>query len=159
MTIGEAIKDAREKHGWSQAKLADMMGVSDKTVSAWENDRNIPPLGVANKLVWIAGVESSVFADYGLDTIGDLQERINAAAFKGRKAAEAEARVAVKTTVTVPKRRHAVRVEGDTIHVELEPITSYQLTTQEARLIAYYRIMSQAQQESFVSMAKSMVEK
>lgn len=47
MTIGEAIKDAREKHGWSQAKLADLMGVSDKTVSAWENDRNIPPLGVA----------------------------------------------------------------------------------------------------------------
>ena len=31
-----AIKDMREKRGLTQKALADMIGVSDKTVSKWE---------------------------------------------------------------------------------------------------------------------------
>ncbi len=40
MTLPELLKKAREKKGWSQAELADRLGVSPGTVGGWESDKN-----------------------------------------------------------------------------------------------------------------------
>ena len=50
MTIGEKIKLLREKHGMTQLELARAVGVSDKAVSTWENDINVPRMGVIQKI-------------------------------------------------------------------------------------------------------------
>lgn len=42
MTLGEKIKDAREKKNLSQEELALQLGVSRQAVSKWENDNSIP---------------------------------------------------------------------------------------------------------------------
>lgn len=42
MGIGEKIKEARTKAGLSQKKLADIVGVKQSAVAAWEGGRNQP---------------------------------------------------------------------------------------------------------------------
>lgn len=42
MTLGEKIKQAREKKNLSQEELAEKLGVSRQAVSKWENDNAIP---------------------------------------------------------------------------------------------------------------------
>ena len=50
MTIGTRIKQLRESRGLTQAALADIVGVSDKAVSTWENNAYTPRMGVIQKL-------------------------------------------------------------------------------------------------------------
>ncbi len=35
--IGEFIQRSRKEKGWTQKELAEQIGVSDKTISKWEN--------------------------------------------------------------------------------------------------------------------------
>lgn len=41
-TIGNTIKQRRKEKGWSQDKLANMIGVTHAAISFWENGVNIP---------------------------------------------------------------------------------------------------------------------
>jgi len=41
-TLGKIIRNAREKLGWSQARLAREVGVSRAAVGQWENDETAP---------------------------------------------------------------------------------------------------------------------
>lgn len=41
---GSTIKRLREKQNITQAKLADLLGVSDKTISKWETGRGFPDI-------------------------------------------------------------------------------------------------------------------
>lgn len=54
-----SIRIARTKAGLSQKGLADKLGVSDKTVSAYETGRAIPPTKVLAKIATITGVSLS----------------------------------------------------------------------------------------------------
>lgn len=40
--LGTTIKRARERRRWTQQQLADAVGVSQKTVDNWENNRTLP---------------------------------------------------------------------------------------------------------------------
>ncbi len=42
MTLGEQIKEARERKNYSQEELAEMCGVSRQAVSKWENNNSVP---------------------------------------------------------------------------------------------------------------------
>lgn len=42
MTIGEIIKEQRENKGWSQAELAEKLGITQDSISLWEKNRRIP---------------------------------------------------------------------------------------------------------------------
>lgn len=42
MDIGSKIKKYRKKHSFTQKTLAEKIGVSDKTISSWENGRTLP---------------------------------------------------------------------------------------------------------------------
>lgn len=41
-TLGQRIKRLREQRRWSQSDLGDLLGVSMRTVSNWERDKNHP---------------------------------------------------------------------------------------------------------------------
>lgn len=50
MSIGYNIKTWREKRDLKQSDLADLIGVSDKTVSSWETNRTEPKMGMIEKI-------------------------------------------------------------------------------------------------------------
>jgi predicted adenylyl cyclase CyaB len=49
-TLGKKISKYRIKNNLSQSQLADLLFVSDKTISSWENDRTTPDLNTIFKI-------------------------------------------------------------------------------------------------------------
>lgn len=43
---GNTIKELREKNHFTQKQLADMLNLSDKTISKWETNRGLPDISV-----------------------------------------------------------------------------------------------------------------
>lgn len=54
--IDHVIKEIRKKHNLTQKDLADLLYVSDKTVSSWENHRTVPDIYTLEKLSTIFGI-------------------------------------------------------------------------------------------------------
>lgn len=50
MSIGDNIKKWRELRNLKQSELAELIGVSDKTVSSWEINRTEPKMGMVEKI-------------------------------------------------------------------------------------------------------------
>ena len=48
--IGELIKKIRKEKGYTQSDLADIIGVSPKTISKWETGAGIPDISILKKL-------------------------------------------------------------------------------------------------------------
>jgi len=57
--IGSVIKELRDKHNLSQRRLARKLGISTKTVSAYETGKCQPSLDVMNALSELFGVNIS----------------------------------------------------------------------------------------------------
>lgn len=53
---GNTIKTLREKKGLTQKQLADMLIVSDKTVSKWETGKGLPDISLIERLAKALGV-------------------------------------------------------------------------------------------------------
>lgn len=47
---GQTIKNLREKKGFTQAELADKLGVSSKAVSKWETSKGLPDISLIEPL-------------------------------------------------------------------------------------------------------------
>ena len=61
--ISSRIKNARKKKNLTQEELGDLLFVSDKTISSWENDRTIPDIESINKISKsnvLSGKESNI---------------------------------------------------------------------------------------------------
>ena len=54
---GEMIKQARFEKGYTQTQLGDLVGVSNKAVSRWENGESFPDIGVLENLSNILGLK------------------------------------------------------------------------------------------------------
>lgn len=59
--LAKNIKQARKAAGLSQKQLADKLSVSDKTISAYEMSRAIPPVPTLRKIAEITDQPISVF--------------------------------------------------------------------------------------------------
>lgn len=53
---GETIKNLREKKRITQKELADMINVSDKTISKWETKKGLPDISIIEELSRALGV-------------------------------------------------------------------------------------------------------
>ena len=53
---GTTIKTLREKKRITQTQLADMLGVSSKTVSKWETSKGLPDISLIEPLAIALGV-------------------------------------------------------------------------------------------------------
>lgn len=78
ITIAENIKKLREKRGLNQVQLAELLGISDKTVSSWEIGRTEPNMGFVQAMceifninadTLIYGTDENVYRSSGLDYI------------------------------------------------------------------------------------------
>lgn len=63
MRIGDNIKYLREKSNMSQVDLANLLGITDKAVSTWENGTRIPRIGMIEKISSIFNVPKSQILD------------------------------------------------------------------------------------------------
>lgn len=72
--IGERIRQARERRGWTQTELAAKVGVGYKTVSNWETGNTVPQnrLGMLREL--FPGELNDSPADNGHDAIRSYSE-------------------------------------------------------------------------------------
>jgi transcriptional regulator with XRE-family HTH domain len=51
----DRLRTERKRHGWTQAKLAEVLGVSTKTVTRWEARQSVPFPYYRNKLTALFG--------------------------------------------------------------------------------------------------------
>ena len=69
MTIGDRIKELRTEHGFSQMRLAKMVGVSQKAIDYWERNINEPKASYIIALVRVFDVSfDEFFAEIVQDT-------------------------------------------------------------------------------------------
>lgn len=75
-TIGQRIRLARLRRGWTAADLAEKAGVNRNTISALENGRPGTALGVVLSALWALGLEKSLdgVADPDQDSHGKALE-------------------------------------------------------------------------------------
>lgn len=53
---GDIIKELREKKGYTQGKLAEILMVSEKTISKWESKRGLPDITLLEPLAKALGI-------------------------------------------------------------------------------------------------------
>ena len=58
--IGEFIQQSRKARGFTQKDLGDRIGVSDKTISKWENGNSIPDTSILNEQIGRASCRERV---------------------------------------------------------------------------------------------------
>ena len=60
MDFGKIVKEARKAIGMSQVELGKAVGVTQKTVAAWECNRRNMPLNRANDVFAVLGVSVTI---------------------------------------------------------------------------------------------------
>lgn len=76
---GEQLAKAREKAGFTQKQLGDLLGVTDQTVSNWEAHRSYPKLTPRQTLQMVVNLPLT------LPELADICDAIEAA-FRANKA-------------------------------------------------------------------------
>ncbi len=71
---GKIIKELREKKKYTQKQLADILLISDKTVSKWETDRGLPDISLIGSLAEALGVSVTELL------VGEIAENSNRSA-------------------------------------------------------------------------------
>lgn len=69
-TPGELLKEARERHGVSQKRLAMRAGTTQSAISRIERDRISPSIATLRELLYLLGEDLSLDAearDFGID--------------------------------------------------------------------------------------------
>lgn len=61
--IAKKIRSARREGGFSQQDLAEKIGISDKTISAYESGRAVPPLPTLSELAKITNKSINYFLE------------------------------------------------------------------------------------------------
>lgn len=69
------VLERRQQHGWSQARLGELVGVSRQTINAIEKGRYDPSLPLAFKLARLFGCTIEEVFDDGEHTSHDEAER------------------------------------------------------------------------------------
>ncbi len=54
--IGKFIAECRKEKGLTQAQLAEMLGITNRAVSKWENSKSLPDVSIMTQLCEILGV-------------------------------------------------------------------------------------------------------
>lgn len=121
INIGRNIKTARKSKGYSQIELGEKIGVSDKTISSWENNRNEPSIVDIQKLADALGTRKSVLID-GLDIVSEPEPYHTSVKVYGKIAAGEPIEMVEDVDeincpwATKPEKLFALQVKGDSMN-------------------------------------------
>ena len=121
INIGRNIKTARKSKGYSQIELGEKIGVSDKTISSWENNRNEPSIVDIQKLADALGTRKSVLID-GLDIVSEPEPYHTSVKVYGKIAAGEPIEMMEDVDeincpwATKPEKLFALQVKGDSMN-------------------------------------------
>ncbi|MCY9579591.1 helix-turn-helix domain-containing protein [Paenibacillus alvei] len=91
MAISENIKKLRERYGLTQQELAEIAGVTNKAVSAWESGLSEPRMGAIEKMATRFNIKkSNIIEDGGMDLLISDTPLTIAAHFEGEDFTEDE---------------------------------------------------------------------
>ena len=78
LTLGEKIKKIRLSNNLKQSELAEMLFVSEKTISSWENNRTIPDLNMIYKIsdYFKKSFYYLINDDYNTDNINEIEIKL-----------------------------------------------------------------------------------
>lgn len=78
LTLGEKIKKIRISNNLKQSELAEMLFVSEKTISSWENNRTIPDLNMIYKIsdYFKKSFYYLINDDYDTDNINEIEIKL-----------------------------------------------------------------------------------
>lgn len=68
LKLGKKIRFARKQKRVTQEDLAQTLGVSDKSISAYESDRTSPPLHILEKIAAATNQPLSYFLDENVES-------------------------------------------------------------------------------------------
>lgn len=74
MKISDKLAALRNEKKMTQQQIAKIAGVSDKTVSSWENGSRSPKLGSINKICQYFGIDLNTFIDESSDEYNPVQK-------------------------------------------------------------------------------------
>lgn len=74
--FGKRIKEARQERGMSQRSLGLSLGLSDKTISAYESGRSYPTLDVLQKIAEVLDKEIDFFV-CNEDSESNVREKLS----------------------------------------------------------------------------------
>ena len=69
--IGKFIKEKRLKKNLTQSEFANILGVTERTVSNWENGKNLPDLSLYNDICKILNITTNELIN-GMDLKNNL---------------------------------------------------------------------------------------
>lgn len=72
MTTGTVIKRYRTERGWSQRKLASLIGVTHPAITQWEGGQRHPRRRYIERLAAVFGVNERDLEDESGEAIADL---------------------------------------------------------------------------------------
>lgn len=91
MAISENIKKLRERYGLTQQELAEIAGVTNKAVSAWESGLSEPRMGAIEKMAIRFNIKkSNIIEDGGMNLLDSDTPLTIAAHFEGEDYTEEE---------------------------------------------------------------------
>lgn len=91
MGISENIRKLRDRYGLTQQELADIAGVTNKAVSAWESGLSEPRMGAIEKMATRFKIKkSNIIEDGGMDLLDSHTPLTIAAHFEGEDFTEEE---------------------------------------------------------------------
>ena len=76
MTIGESIREARLKKGWTQKQLGDKCNMADSAIRRYESDRGNPTIETLKRIANALEVDPYSLMDFDTATAA-LEDRIN----------------------------------------------------------------------------------
>lgn len=77
-TLGEKIRNIRIQNNLKQSELAEMLFVSEKTISSWENNRTVPDLNMIYKIsdYFKKSFYCLINDDYDTDNVDEIEIKI-----------------------------------------------------------------------------------
>ncbi|WP_426201721.1 helix-turn-helix transcriptional regulator [Paenibacillus sp. Dod16] len=106
MGISENIKMLREKFDLTQQDLADIAGVTNKAVSAWENGLKEPRMGAIEKIATHFNIKkSNIIEEGGMENLAQDIPFTIAAHFDGENFTEEELKEIMEYAKYIKSRR------------------------------------------------------
>lgn len=79
MKIGEQLKQKRLENNWTQAEVAEELFVSARSISNWENGRNMPDIESLIRLARLYRLSLDELLMEGSEMVEDLKKKEQAA--------------------------------------------------------------------------------